>query len=115
MRVLRRRVSDGTRTRDRLDHKLGVGWGSVRRFTALARRFRRHTMHRAVQPIPVDWARFPLLSAPIRGLGARSEVPEHCGWALRRSLGLRAGENDDPDFSYVGEPVEAEGRGAAST
>jgi hypothetical protein len=36
---------------------------------------------------------------------------------IGRALGdvLRASENDDPDFSYVGEPVEAEDRGAGST
>jgi hypothetical protein len=52
-----RRVSDGTRTRDRLDHNQGVELGGFRANTAWEAGFARIGRDSAVVDIPVDTGR----------------------------------------------------------
>jgi hypothetical protein len=95
---MRRRVSDGTRTRDRLDHKQGVGPGGSAAQSRLGSGIAPIGAARAIVNIPLDPGRFPLDSAPIPVLGAsarsRASASEDAAASLRTDPALGARDHD---------------------
>jgi len=92
MRLLRRRVSDGTRTRDRLGHKQGVGSGAVARSSALHRHICGLRVHRATRRARVDpggYGAIPVGFAPNPGAWARpTRTATFSGGVTSRALRL---------------------------